>query len=331
VPATVTTSAIELDRRLSVAPMLDWTDRHCRHFHRQLAPDALLYTEMVTTGALLHGDRDSHLRGHPEQGPVALQLGGSDPVALAQCAKMASDYGYSEVNLNVGCPSERVQNGAFGACLMKEPALVADCVAAMRAATPLAVTVKHRIGVDDCDSYQQLAAFVDCVAAAGCEHFIVHARKAWLQGLSPKQNREIPPLDYPMVAALKADFPALGFTLNGGIATVAAALTALESFDGVMIGREVYANPYLLAQLAAPLYQRPLPTRRQVVESMAGYIEQELAAGNRLHHITRHMLGLYRELPGARQFRRHLSENCYRDDATLDILWQALEFIPGDL
>lgn len=330
-PITKHHTASALDRRLSVAPMLDWTDRHCRYFHRQLAPNALLYTEMVTTGALLHGDRHSHLRGHPQQGPVALQLGGSDPAALAECAKMAADYGYSEVNLNVGCPSERVQNGAFGACLMKEPQLVADCVAAMRAATPLAVTVKHRIGVDECDSYQELAAFVTTVAAAGCEHFIVHARKAWLQGLSPKQNREIPPLNYPMVAALVADFPALGFTLNGGIDSVAAANGALERFAGVMIGREAYANPYLLAQLAAPLYGQPLPTRRQVVEAMTDYIERELAAGSRLHHITRHMLGLYRQLPGARQFRRQLSENSYTASANLDVLRHALEFVPGDL
>lgn len=313
--------------------MLDWTDRHCRFFHRQLSANALLYTEMVTTGALLHGDRDSHLRQHPDSGPVALQLGGSDPAALARCAAMAGDYGYSEVNLNVGCPSDRVQNGSFGACLMKQPQLVAECVAAMVAATPLAVTVKHRIGVDDCDSYPQLQQFVATVASAGCQHFIVHARKAWLQGLSPKQNREVPPLDYSVVEQLKTDFPALSFTLNGGIEDLTAASEALQTLDGAMIGREAYANPYLLAAADRDIFgsATAVPSRGQVVAAMADYISAELAAGTRLHHITRHMLGLYRELPGARQFRRHLSENCYRDDATIEVLWRALEFVPGEM
>ena len=313
--------------------MLDWTDRHCRFFHRQLSQHALLYTEMVTTGALLHGDRESHLRNPTGSGPVALQLGGSDPQALAECAAMAGDYGYSEVNLNVGCPSDRVQNGSFGACLMKQPELVAECVDAMRTATALEVTVKHRIGVDDCDSYQALHHFVDSVASAGCQHFIVHARKAWLQGLSPKQNREVPPLNYSVVEQLKTDFPQLGFSLNGGIENLATASSALEKLDGTMIGREAYANPYLLAAADRDIFNIATtpPTRGQVIEAMSGYIETELAAGTRLHHITRHMLGLYRELPGARQFRRHLSENCYREDAAIEVLWRALEFIPGDL
>ncbi len=311
--------------RFSVAPMLDWTDRHCRYFLRRISRHALLYTEMVTTGAILHGKGD-YLAYHQEEHPLALQLGGSDPDALARCARLAAERGYDEINLNVGCPSDRVQNGRFGACLMGEAALVAECVAAMQAAVSIPVTVKTRIGIDDQDSYEFLRAFIDTVSAAGCDTFIVHARKAWLSGLSPKENREIPPLDYPRVYQLKQDYPQLTISLNGGVQTMADIQTHLQHVDGVMVGREAYQNPYLLAEVDRLLYDddHVVPSRHQVVLDMVPYIEQELAKGNHLAHITRHMLGLFQGVPGARAWRRYLSENACRRDAGVPVLLEAL-------
>ena len=311
--------------RFSVAPMLDWTDRHCRYFLRRISRHALLYTEMVTTGAILHGKGD-YLAYHQEEHPLALQLGGSDPDALARCARLAAERGYDEINLNVGCPSDRVQNGRFGACLMGEAALVAECLAAMQAVVSIPVTVKTRIGIDDQDSYEFLRAFIDTVSAAGCDTFIVHARKAWLSGLSPKENREIPPLDYPRVYQLKQDYPQLTISLNGGVQTMADIQTHLQHVDGVMVGREAYQNPYLLAEVDRLLYDddHVVPSRHQVVLDMVPYIEQELAKGNHLAHITRHMLGLFQGVPGARAWRRYLSENACRRDAGVPVLLEAL-------
>lgn len=315
--------------RFCVAPMMDWTDRHCRFFHRLISKQALLYTEMVTTGALIHGDRDRLLQYDASEHPVALQLGGSDPVDLAVCAKMAEDFGYDEVNLNVGCPSDRVQNGRFGACLMAEPELVAECVAAMRKAVSIPVTVKSRIGIDERDSYEELAHFIGAVAAAGCEIFIVHARKAWLKGLSPKQNREVPPLRYDVVCRLKQDFPGLTIVLNGGILTLEQAEDLLrQGVDGVMVGREAYHNPYLLADVDRRLYgaTSAAATRAEVVEQLLPYIERQLAEGVRLHSITRHILGLFHGEHGARSWRRHLSEHAVKYGAGLEVVREALKF-----
>ncbi|WP_192459172.1 tRNA dihydrouridine(20/20a) synthase DusA [Musicola keenii] len=312
--------------RFSVAPMLDWTDRHCRYFHRLLSHNALLYTEMVTTGAILHG-RGDYLAYNEEEHPLALQLGGSDPQALAQCAEIAEQRGYDEINLNVGCPSDRVQNGRFGACLMAEAELVADCVDAMRGRVRLPVTVKTRIGIDDQDSYDFLCAFIRTVAErGGCDTFIVHARKAWLSGLSPKENREIPPLDYPRVYQLKRDFPALTIAINGGIKTLEQAQQHLQHLDGVMVGREAYQNPGLLAQVDSRLFgvTTSAPDLFAVVDAMYPYIERELSRGAQLGHITRHMLGLFQGLPGARQWRRFLSENAHRPGADISVVEQAL-------
>lgn len=314
-----------LNRQISVAPMLDWTDRHCRYFLRLISRHALLYTEMVVAGALLHGARDRLLAYHPAEHPVALQLGGSEPLELAECARIAEAFGYDEVNLNVGCPSERVQTGRFGACLMMEPALVADCVAAMRAKAAIPVTVKTRIGVDERDSYEELCQFIAAVAAAGCEVFIIHARKAWLKGLSPKENREIPPLRYDVAQQLKRDFPRLTVILNGGITTLPAITEQLSQFDGVMIGREAYHNPYLLADIEKTLFQQTPLSRPRIVEHMYPYIEEALSQGVRLHQVTRHMLGLFHGLPGARAWRRYLSEHAVREGAGLEVLQAALE------
>ena len=314
---------------LCVAPMLDWSDRHCRYFHRILTRHAVLYTEMVTTGALLNGDIERHLSFTQQEQPVALQLGGSSAKELANCSKMAQDYAYNEVNLNVGCPSDRVQNGRFGACLMADPELVADCVAAMQNAVTIPVTVKSRIGIDDQDSYQQLVHFISTIAAGGCRTFIIHARKAWLSGLSPKQNREVPPLRYDVVQQIKQDFPDLEIIINGGITTLEQAADFLQSVDGVMIGREAYHNPYLLAGVDAMIYQQPamLKTRHEVVSAMLPYIQQQLAAGVRLHSITRHMLGLFHGIKGARAWRRHLSEQGPRAGADENVVLQALELV----
>jgi len=313
----------------SVAPMLDWTDRHCRFFLRLISKQALLYTEMVTTGALLHGDRQRFLQFDPSEHPLALQLGGSDPAGLAACAKMAEDFGYDEVNLNVGCPSDRVQNGSFGACLMAEPELVAECVAAMRQAVSIPVTVKSRIGIDDRDSYEELIQFIGTVAEAGCDTFIVHARKAWLKGLSPKQNREVPPLRYDVVYQLKRDFPALQIVLNGGITTLDQAEDVLgNGVDGVMVGREAYHNPYILAEVDRRLFgaSTEVITRAEIIEKLLPYIEQQRAEGVRLHSITRHILGLFHGEPGARSWRRHLSEHAVKYDADASVVREALKF-----
>jgi tRNA-dihydrouridine synthase A len=307
--------------------MMDWSDRHCRYFWRLLTRRALLYTEMVTTGALIHGDRERFLAFNPEEQPVALQLGGSEPADLARCARWAEERGYVEVNLNCGCPSDRVQSGLFGACLMAQPQRVADCVAAMREACDLAVTVKHRIGIDHMESYTELADFVATVAAGGCETFIVHARKAWLQGLSPKENREIPPLHYPWVYRLKDDFPQLTIVINGGIDTLDACRDHLTRVDGVMLGRAAYQNPWLLAEVDSALFgvDNPACSRDDVLEAMLPYTERRLVEGVPLNRITRHILGLYQGVPGARQFRRHLSENAHRKGAGIEVLAEAYD------
>ena len=318
-----------ISRRFSIAPMMDWSDRHCRYFWRLLSEHALLYTEMVTTGALIHGDRERFLNFNPEEHPVALQLGGSDPTDLARCARWAQDWHYDEVNLNCGCPSDRVQSGMFGACLMGQPKLVADCVKAMRDATELPVTVKHRIGIDDMESYQQMLDFVAPIAEAGCEVFIVHARKAWLQGLSPKENREIPPLNYPWVYQLKQDMPALEIIINGGIQTIDQCSEHLQHVDGVTVGREAYQNPWMLAEVDSRLYgiDKATQSRDDVLEGLLPYVDQQLARGAHLNHITRHILGLYQGVPGARKFRRHLSENAYKKDAGLEVLTDAFKLV----
>ena len=310
--------------------MLDWTDKHCRYFHRLLTKQAVLYTEMVTTGAILHGDRDRHLRFNDAEHPLALQLGGSEPKDMAECARIAEDYGYDEVNINVGCPSERVQKGAFGACLMAEPHLIADCVSAMRAAVKIPVTVKNRIGIDDQEDYSALYGFVQTVAAAGCETFIIHARKAWLKGLSPKENREIPPLRYELVYELKQALPQLEIIINGGITTLAQCQEHLQHVDGVMVGREAYHNPWILAEVDTLLYgsDEPIPKdRKAILEAFLLYVQSQLEAGIPLKHMTRHILGLFQGMPGARQWRRLLSEQAHYPEAGIKLLLQAMQKI----
>jgi len=314
------------DRRLSVAPMMDWTDRHCRYFHRLLAPTALLYTEMVTTGAILHADLEKLIGFNREEHPLALQLGGSDPLELAESARIAQRYGYDEVNLNVGCPSDRVQRGRFGACLMLEPALVRDCVAAMRDTVEIPVTVKTRLGVDDCYSYGYFSDFVGEVARSGCDTFIVHARKAWLSGLSPKENRDVPELRHDWVYRLKSEQPGLTVVLNGGITTMAGALEPLEHLDGVMLGRAAYHTPWLLAELQSALFgQGGVATREEAVEAMSRYISRQVDEGVPVKNISRHVLGLFQGLPGARRWRRYISENAHRDACNRLLLEQALD------
>ena len=317
-------SANPQDYRLSVAPMMDWTDRHCRYFHRLLSPHARLYTEMVTSAALVRGKQLRLLEHSQQEHPVALQLGGSDPRELAEAARYGAQAGYDEINLNVGCPSDRVQSGRFGACLMREPALVGDCVKAMRDAVSVPVTVKCRIGVDDQDEYADLQHFTETMIEAGVEVLVVHARKAWLQGLSPKENREIPPLDYERVYRLKREFPQLVVVINGGISTVQAMRQHLVHVDGVMLGRAAYHEPYVLAQVEAALYDMPLPSRDSVLQHMRPYIEAELARGTALKHITRHLLGLYQGEPGARAFRRILSEGAHLSGANWSLIEQAM-------
>jgi len=309
-------------RRFCVAPMMDWTDRHCRYFLRQLSQQALLYTEMVTTGALIHGDRQRFLQFDPAEQPLALQLGGSQPDELATCARFAQQAGYREVNLNVGCPSDRVQNHMIGACLMAHPALVGQCVAAMREATTLPVTVKCRIGIDDMDSDQALLDFIGTVADQGCSTFIIHARIAILSGLSPKQNREIPPLNYARVYLMKREFPALEIIINGGITSLEACHNHLQHVDGVMVGREAYHNPWLLQQVDPVLFNTAslLQDRQQVLALMTPYITNALAHGTPLNHLSRHMLGLFHGQPGGKRFRRHLSEQAHKPGAALEIL-----------
>ncbi|WP_296896630.1 tRNA dihydrouridine(20/20a) synthase DusA [Thiohalocapsa sp.] len=316
-------------RRLSVAPMMDWTDRHYRYFARLLTRHTLLYTEMVTTGALIHGETARFLRHEPAEHPVALQLGGADPVDMAYCARLGQDAGFCEININVGCPSDRVQNGRFGACLMAEPGVVADCVAAMKAAVTVPVTVKTRIGIDERDSYEELAAFTDAIASAGCDALIVHARKAWLQGLSPRENRDVPPLRYDMVIRLKQDFPGLPMVINGGIQTLEQAVGFLDRLDGTMIGRAAYQTPWLLADADRLIFSdpRPPPSPHEVLDAFVPYVERELAAGVPLNSITRHILGLFQGRPGARRWRRHLSEQAHRPGAGVEVLLDAAAMV----
>jgi tRNA-dihydrouridine synthase A len=321
-----------LNRQLNVAPMMDWTDRHCRYFHRLLAPSALLYTEMVTTGAVLYGDRERLIGFNPEEHPLALQLGGSDPADLAESARIAQQYGYDEVNLNVGCPSDRVQKGRFGACLMLEPALVRDCLSAMREAVDIPVTIKTRLGVDGCYSYDYFSDFVGQLAQSGCAIFVVHARKAWLSGLSPKENRDVPELRYDWAARLKQEQPDLIIVLNGGIKTADEAMLQLEQFDGVMLGRAAYHTPWVLAELQASLFdQGGAGTREQAIEEMSRYISMQTATGVPVKHISRHVLGLFQGLPGAKRWRRYISENAHLDPANDRLLLQALEHMRMNL
>ena len=312
--------------RFCIAPMMDYSDRHYRYFLRLLSRHARLYTEMVTTGAILHGDRDYLLDFDAAEHPVALQLGGSVPADLARAARMGADYGYDEINLNVGCPSDRVQTGRFGACLMAEPQLVAEGVAAMRAAVSIPVTVKTRIGIDARDSYEELCHFVRTVAGAGCDTFIIHARKAWLQGLSPKQNREIPPLRYDVAYQLKCDFPGLTIVVNGGIVSLQSAIQHVSHVDGVMLGRAAIHDSYVVAQADHLLFgdAHPVPTRADLAQSYIPYIEQQLALGVRLPALTRHLLSLYQGMPGARRWRRWLSENAPRPGAGSEVVQAAL-------
>ncbi|WP_425516773.1 tRNA dihydrouridine(20/20a) synthase DusA [Paludibacterium yongneupense] len=319
-------------RRLSVAPMLDWTDRHYRYFARLITRNTWLYTEMVTTGALIHGDVERHLRFDPGERPLALQLGGSDPAELARCARLAQSWGYDEVNLNVGCPSERVQKGAFGACLMAEPELVADCVKAMRDAVDIDITLKHRIGIDAVEDYGYVADFVDRIARAGCRTFIVHARNAILKGLSPKDNREIPPLKYDYVYRLKRERPELEILLNGGVKTLEDIDVHLRHVDGVMLGREAYHNPFLMASWDARYYgaATPLPDRAEVVRALLPYVRRQLEQGHAVRNVARHILGLFQGQPGARQWRRILSDASLLRDADERLLLRALEAVAGN-
>lgn len=321
----------QLDRTFSVAPMMDWTTRDYRAFARTLTRQALLYTEMVTTGAILHGSPRERFLGYDEvEHPIALQLGGSDPGELAECAAIAEAWGYDEVNLNVGCPSDRVQNNMIGACLMGHPEKVAAAVRAMRGAVKIPVTVKCRIGIDDQDEDTDLERFIAQVADAGCEVFIVHARKAWLQGLSPKENRDIPPLNYPRVHRLKASRPELHIGINGGIKTLDECREQLDHIDSVMVGREAYQNPWLLAGVDEALYGMPGPavSRHAAARAFRPYIARRLEEGAKLNHVTRHLLGLFQGQPGGRRFRRHLSENGHRDGACLRVYDDALSLVP---
>ena len=319
----------KINRIFSVAPMLDWTDRHCRFFLRLLSRHALLYSEMVTTGALIHGDRHRYLQFTPTEHPVALQLGGSDPAELADCCKMAEDYGYDEINLNVGCPSDRVQSGRFGACLMAEPEVVRDCLGNMQEAVDIPVTVKHRIGIDQDDSYEQLLTFVDIVKQSGIHTFIIHARKAWLEGLSPKENRDVPPLRYDVVHDLKKENPELEVIINGGINTLEEAEQHLQHVDGVMMGRAIYHNPWLLADVDRRFFDAPNPVSdpHEAIELLIPYIEQQLAEGIFLNHISRHILGLFQGVPGAKAWRRYISENAHQPGAGSDVIRKAASLV----
>ena len=313
-----------LDHRLCTAPMMDWSDRHCRHFFRQLSRHAVVYTEMVTTGALIHGDVERHLRFDATEHPVALQLGGSDPAQLAHCARLGERYGYDEINLNCGCPSERVQHGAFGACLMAQPQLVADCVKAMRDAVGVPVTVKHRLGIDSIEAYEFVRDFVAALADAGCETFFVHARNAVLKGLSPKDNREVPPLKYDYVYRLKREFPRLRIVVNGGVNTLEAIESHLSQVDGVMLGRTAYHDSYVLAQAGALMFGETLRSRSAIVESMFTYASSQVARGTPLRAIVRHMLGLYHGQPNARVWRRTLSDADLLAANRPDLLFEAM-------
>ncbi len=313
--------------------MMEWSDRHCRYFWRQLTQQAVLYTEMVTTGAIIHAGPKRFLTFHEDEHPLALQLGGSNAVELAHCAKIAEQWGYDEINLNCGCPSDRVQNGMFGACLMAQPQLVADGIKAMQDACSIPVTVKHRIGIDDMESYEEMVDFIRPIMETGCSTFIVHARKAWLKGLSPKQNREVPPLNYPMVYQLKQDFPQLEIIINGGLTTLEQCEVHLQHIDGVMLGRSAYHNPYLLAEIDYRLYHQSDGTmtksRDQVLLDFIPYVEEQLANGVALNHITRHILGLFQGVPGAKLFRRHISEQAHKKGAGIEVIYRARELMLG--
>jgi tRNA-dihydrouridine synthase A len=319
-----------LPRRFAIAPMMDWTDRHCRFFHRLLTRRALIYTEMLTTGAVLRGDRTRLLAFDPAEHAVAVQLGGSDPRHLAASARICADFGYDEINLNVGCPSDRVQDGRFGACLMAEPGLVGDCVAAMKAAVAVPVTVKCRIGIDDQDPEESLDALTRAIGASGADALIVHARKAWLQGLSPRENRDVPPLDYGRVYRLKRANPTLPIVLNGGVASVGAAADHLARVDGVMMGRAAYQEPWRLLAVDPVLFGEPAPASspKRAAEALIPYIVRELAAGTRLAAITRHVLGLFHGVPGARAFRRHLATHALKPGADESVFVDALALVP---
>lgn len=326
------THAQQIDRRFSVAPMMDWTDRHCRAFHRVLSRRALLYTEMAVDKAVIHGDRDYLIGFDPAEQPVALQLGGSDPKDLAKAAKIGASYGYVEINLNVGCPSDRVQSGRFGACLMREPELVADCVKAMQDAVDVPVTVKSRIGVDDQEPETALFQFVETVAAAGITSFTVHARKAWLKGLSPKENRTIPPLDYDLVRKLKRERPELEIILNGGLETLDQALLEASDLDGMMLGRAAYHTPWVLAEVDSRVFgeRDPVLSRAEAIEAYLPYLERRMSEGVPLHAMTRHILGLFHGQPGGRHWRRILTEKGGRHGSTLSVIDEALAAVlPG--
>lgn len=317
---------------LAVAPMMAWTDRHCRYLFRRVTRRTMLYSEMVTTGAVLHGDRERLLGFDPDEHPLALQLGGAEPDALAECARIAAGFGYDEVNLNIGCPSDRVRSGRFGACLMAEPETVARCVAAMREAAPLPVSVKSRLAIDDQEEWPALRRFVGTVAGAGCARFIVHARKAWLNGLSPEQNRTVPPLRHALVHRLKAEYPHLDVTINGGIEDLDAAAAHLGQVDGVMIGRAAYRDPYLLAEADRRFFgdDRAEPSRAEVVAAMLPYIEAQLGRGRRLHAVTRHMISLFQGVPGARNWRRILSTEVHAEGAGPEVIERALDAVVND-
>ncbi len=319
----------KINRRFCVAPMLDWTDRHERYFLRLMSKQALLYTEMVTTGALIHGDKKRHLAFNQEEHPVALQLGGSEPKDMALCAKIAEDYGYDEVNINVGCPSERVQSGAFGACLMAEAELVAENVDAMRNAVKIPVTVKNRLAIDEMDEYQTLHDFLTIVSGAGCETFIIHARKAWLKGLSPKQNRDVPPLNYELVYQMKRQFPQLEIIINGGIKTLSECQAHLKQVDGVMMGREAYHNPFIMNDVDQLFYDggENHQTRFEVLEHYIEYMQKQLEQGVCLKQMSRHILGLFPAMRGAKAWRRYISENAHKDGAGVEIIRQAARFL----
>lgn len=319
-----------INRRFCVAPMLDWTDRHQRYLMRLMSKNSLLYTEMVTTGALIHGDKSRYLKFNKEEHPVALQLGGSNPVDMALCAKMAEDEGYDEVNINVGCPSDRVQNGAFGACLMAEADLVAENVVAMQKAVDIPVTVKNRIAIDEMDEYETLHGFLKTVSEAGCETFIVHARKAWLKGLSPKQNRDVPPLNYDLVYQMKREFPQLDIIINGGIKTIDDCTHHLQHVDGVMVGREAYHNPYMMNKVDEVIYgvnDTGLVTQLDVLEDYMAYMQTQLEQGVYLKHMSRHLLGFFTGQAGAKAWRRYISENAHKEGASVEVIRHAASLV----
>ncbi len=320
-------------RKVSLAPMLDWTDQHFRFLLRLVSKNIWLYSEMVTTGAILHGNNLPRFLGYnAEEHPLTLQLGGSDPADLAKCCQLAEQYGYDEVNLNVGCPSDRVQSGAFGACLMARPQLVAECIGAMVDSVAIPISIKTRIGIDHEDHYEQLQALVAAVSQTGCRYFTIHARKAWLEGLSPKQNRDVPPLRYDFVYQLKQDFPELHISINGGIKTLEDMQTHLQHVDGVMIGREAYHNTYLMADVDRLFYgdERQKPTRKEIIQAYADYVEQQMSQGVPMIHLTRHVLGLMHSCPGSKQFRRMLSENAWKKDQDAGLLLRAAAEVDCD-